>query len=164
VFGYPWQVTLGRPSTKAKFLALLQARLTATVATDPQVERCGNLAAGKGTMHLAGITVAFGRPIRAVNRGKEVMNVSVPARLTKSQRIAALMARFTTMFPSPFHFRSSHGQLLVSTVGRGYGNPRHYQSTFYFSAGKPSTVEVKVYRHITIITLPFKFQHIPLRR
>ncbi|NNM88684.1 MAG: hypothetical protein HKL95_09210 [Phycisphaerae bacterium] len=164
VFGFPWQAILGRPSTKAKFITLLQTRLRVTAATDPQVIRCGDLAKGKGSMHFDGMTIKFGQPTLAGTTWKEVMKISLPTRTDKSRRMAAVMARLTNTFPSPFHFRSSHGQLLVSTGGGGYGNPKHYQGTFYFSNDKPATVELKIYRHATVITLPFKFQHIPLER
>ena len=164
VFGPPWHVTLGRPSSKAEFLALLQTRLTAAVATDAHMKRCRHLAGGKATMHIQGLNIKFSRPTRAGNQWKELMNVSVPPGLARSRRIAALMARLTNSFPTPFHFHGSHGQLLRVTGGGGYSDPTHYQTTFVFSNGQPRTVEVKVYRHITILTVPFEFQHIPLLR
>ncbi len=164
IFGFPWQVTLGRPSTKAKFIVLLQTRLRVTVATDPQVKGCRDLATGKASIHFGGVVIKFSRPTLAGTTWKQVMNTSVQVKTAKSRRMAAMIARLATIFPSPFHFRSSHGRLLVKTGGSGYGNLGHYQSIFYFSNGKPNTVEVKLYRHLTIITLPFKFKHILLRR
>ncbi len=164
MFSFPWPVVLGRPSTKAIFLARLQTCLIVAASTEPQVQKCSHLEAGKATMHFAGITVAFGRPIRAGNRWKEVMHISVPVRLAKSPRIRALMARLTAVPVNPFYFLNSDGQPLTDMVAGGYGNLKHYQGTFFITGGKPATVEATIYRHTTVITVPFEFHHIPLLR
>ncbi len=163
-FSSPWSLVLGRPSTKAKFLARLQTRLIVAASTEPQVQRCSHLEAGKATMHFAGITVAFGQPIQAGNRWKEVMHISVPVRLAKLPSISALMARLTAVPVNPFYFLNSDGQSLTDMVAGGYGNLKHYQGTFFITGGKPATVVATIYRHTTVITVPFEFHHILLLR
>lgn len=161
MYGYPGKLTLDRASTKATLISKLRLALPIIISTGRQVDKTGGLQAGGAEIHFDQVHIKFGRPKRAGKQWDIAMDVSAPVAASGRLPVRALMSRLMA-FPTPLMFRTAHGRLLNTPNGGGLGNLTHYAYNFNFNGGKPATVQLPVYNHVTGHILRFNFKDVPL--